>query len=444
MKLATGTSNLLLAASAAIGAIGGAQERPAADGATFAPRAMVVSSSHIAAAAGTEVMKAGGNAIDAAVATGFALAVAYPEAGNIGGGGYMVIRMADGRAAALDYREMAPRSSFRDMFVDSAGKLTNYSVAGRSASGVPGAVAGLLAAHRRFGALPLAKVMAPAIRLAEEGLTVDSALSRSLDGKAAVLKEFAGSRLFFPGGKALAPGARLVQPELAATLRRIEREGEGGFYKGKTAAAIVAEMSRGCPAGVSARARASHGCGLITGADLAAYKPVWRTPLNTSFRGYTLLSMPPSSSGGVTVGESLNILDGFPRLPAFGTAEYIHLVASAFQRAFIDRNELLGDPAFVKVPIARLTSVEHAAMLRATIGKDKATPTPSLPPAVREGMETTHYSVVDAAGNAVSTTTTLNGLYGSGVYVDGGGFFLNNEMDDFASQPGQQNMFGLV
>lgn len=417
---------------------------PAGGHATVAEHAMVASSSRAAAAAGVEVLRAGGNAIDAAVATGFALTVVYPEAGNIGGGGYMVIRMADGRTAALDYREIAPASSSRNMFVDSAGKLTDHSINGRSASGVPGAVGGLIAAHTKFGKLSLAQVMAPAIRLAKEGYDVDSALARSIAGKANILAQYAGADVFLPNGKPIAVGTRLVQPDLAMTLETIAREGANGFYKGKIAQLIVDEMQRGCPAGVTEKARASNGCGLITLKDLASYKPVWRKPITTGFRRYTLLTMPPSSSGGITIGESLNILDGFPKLPAFGSAEYLHLITSAFQRAFIDRNELLGDPDFIRIPVARLESAKHAAELRATIDPNRATPTKTLAVPSREGMETTHYSVVDEAGNAVSTTTTLNGLYGSGVFVKGAGFFLNNTMDDFASQPGQPNMFGLV
>ena len=421
-----------------------AWQYPPGNRATFAKNAMVASSSRLAAQVGADVMKAGGNAVDAAVAVGFALAVVYPEAGNIGGGGYMVIRMADGRTASLDYRETAPASAFRDMYVDSAGKLTSYSINGRSAAGVPGVVGGLAAAHSRFGKLPLAKVMDPAIRLAAEGFKVDSALARSVAGKEPVIRQYAGAKVFLPGGKAVTVGTVLVQPDLANTLRAVAREGAKGFYHGRVAELIVAEMNRDCPPGVKARARASHGCGLITAKDLRRYEPVWRKPITTAFRGYSLITMPPSSSGGITIGETLNILDGFPRLPAFGTAAYMHLITSAFQRAFIDRNSLLGDPAFVKIPIERLSSREYAAQLRGTIDSAKRTPTTEVTMPVREGMETTHYSVVDSAGNAVSTTTTLNGLYGSGAFVDGAGFFLNNTMDDFASQPGKPNMFGLV
>jgi len=417
---------------------------PAGGKAQFAEHGMVASGNRLAAAAGTEILKAGGNAIDAAVATGFALAVTYPEAGNIGGGGYMVIRLADGRIAALDYREMAPAAAFRDMYLDSTGRITNGSIQGRSAAGVPGVVAGLASALAKYGSMPLDKVMAPAIRMASEGIIVDSALSRSINGKTAALSAYSGARIFLPGGKPVAFGSLFKQPELAETLRLVAEKGVDGFYRGKTANLIVAEMQRGCPANISDRARASHNCGIITQADLIAYHPAWRTPIQTSYRGYKLITMAPSSSGGITLGETLNILEGFRSLPSFGSAEYWHLVASAFQRAFIDRNELLGDPDFVRIPLARLISKSYASKLRATIGDSHATPTMSLPKPSHEGTETTHYSVVDALGNAVSTTTTLNGLYGSFVMVEGAGFFLNNTMDDFASQPGTPNMFGLV
>jgi gamma-glutamyltranspeptidase/glutathione hydrolase len=292
--------------------------------------------------------------------------------------------------------------------------------------------------------MPLSQVMAPAIRMASEGFVVDSSLARSVAGKTRTLTRYAGAYVFLPDGKPVASGSVLKQPDLAATLRLVAEHGVDGFYRGKTAQLVVAEMQRGCPPGISGRARASHGCGLITMVDLAAYHPVWRTPIETEYRGYKLITMPPSSSGGVTLGETLNILSGFPRLPSFGTANYWHLVASAFQRAFIDRNELLADPDFVRIPVGRLTSKSYASELRATIGQDRATPTKSLPAPSPEGTETTQYSVVDAAGNAVSTTTTINNLYGSGVIVEGAGFFLNDTMDDFTSQPGVPNQFGLI
>ena len=417
---------------------------PSGRSAKFAAHAMVASSSHLASEAGLEILRAGGNAVDAAVAVGFALAVTYPEAGNIGGGGYMVIRLADGRTTALDYREVAPAAAFGDMYIDSAGRLTNAGIVGRAASGVPGVVAGLTEALARYGSLPLEKVMAPAIRMAAEGIEVDSALSASILGKESLIRQFAGAEVFLPGGAAPARGMKLVQRDLAETLRLIAREGAAGFYRGRVAQQIAAEMQRDCGAGVAEHRRASHGCGLITMRDLEEYKPVWRTALRTTYRGYTLLSMPPSSSGGITVGESLNILEPFAPLPRFGSAEYVHIVASAFQRAFVDRNAKIADPAFATVPVEQLTSKQYALRLQKTISLDRHTPTSELPNNTGEGTETTHYSVVDANGNAVATTTTLNNLYGSGVWISGAGFFMNDTMDDFTSEPGKPNQFGLI
>jgi gamma-glutamyltranspeptidase/glutathione hydrolase len=403
---------------------------PAGARATFAPHAIVSSNNRIASAAGAEIMRQGGNAIDAAVATGFALAVAFPEAGNLGGGGYMVIRLASGRVAALDYREVAPLKATRDMYVGANGKLTGESVIGPKASGVPGAVAGMLEAHRKFGRLPLRQVMGPAIRLASQGFVVDSTLSRSLAGSKYRIENFGGKSLFFSTGAAPAVGTRLVQPQLARTLRLIAQGGANAFYRGSIADSIAAEMQRSG--------------GLITKEDLARYHPVWRDPIRSSFRGYTLICMPPSSSGGTTVTEILNILEAYGPPAPFGSSEEVHAYASASQRAFIDRNAKLGDPAFVKVPLTTLTSKSYAQTLSKTINPQHATPTRTLSAQLAEGSETTHYSVVDRFGNAVATTTTLNDLYGSGVYVTGAGFFLNDEMDDFTSQPGTPNMFGLI
>ncbi len=395
----------------------------------FGAHGMVASNSELASAAGTEILKQGGNAVDAAVATGFALAVTYPFAGNIGGGGFMNIHMADGRAAAIDYREIAPLAATRDMYVDPAtGKLTNKSLIGHLASGVPGAVAGMADALAKYGTLPLATVMAPAIRLAKDGFIVDSSLFRSLRGNRAVA-QFAGKELFFPTGEAVAPGTRLVQADLAHTLEIIAAKGPAGFYTGEVAEALVAEEKRGG--------------GIITMEDLKRYKPEWRTPIRSTYRGYTLFTMPPASSGGVTMTETMNILENFAPLPRFGSAGYTHLLTEAFRRAFIDRNEKLADPAFVKVPIEQLTSKSYAKELASGIDRAHATKTPAFKVAA-EPEHTTHYSVADAKGNVVSTTTTLNGGYGSGVWVPKGGFFMNNEMDDFAAQPGSPNMFGLV
>jgi gamma-glutamyltranspeptidase / glutathione hydrolase len=398
--------------------------------ATFAPHAIVASNNRLAAQVGAEIMKQGGNAIDAAVATGFALAVAFPEAGNLGGGGYMVIRMADGRVAALDYRETAPLAATHDMYVGKDGKVTGESVIGPRASGVPGAVAGMLEAHRKYGVLPVGKVLAPAIRLASEGFVVDSTLFRSLGGEKYRIESFGGKSVFLPDGAPPAIGSRLRQPQLARTIKLIADSGAAVFYRGSIADSIAAEMQRDG--------------GLITKADLAQYRPIWREPIRSSYRGFSLISMPPSSSGGITVTEMLNILEAYGPPAPFGTADRIHAVASASQRAFVDRNSRLGDPAFVNVPLSTLTSKSYARSAAKFISRDHADPTTQVASRMREGNETTHYSVVDQFGNAVATTTTLNDLYGSGVYVSGAGFFLNDEMDDFTTQPGTPNMYGLI
>lgn len=391
--------------------------------------AMVSSNSSLASAAGVEILRNGGNAVDAAAAVGFALTVTYPFAGNIGGGGFMVIRMADGRTAALDYREIAPLASTRDMYVDSTGKLTGRQLTGHLASGVPGAVAGLDAALRQYGTMTLAQVMAPAIRLARHGFPVDSSLFRSLRGAQDRLCEYAGCATFYPDGSPLPPDAILRQPELARSLQLIADQGARAFYDGPVGAALVAEMERGG--------------GIITREDLKRYEPKWREPIISTYRGYTLITMPPASSGGITMSQSFNILEEFAPLPPFGSAEYMHLLAEAFRRSFIDRNSKLADPDFADVPQAELTSKAYAAELARGISRRRASRTPKFETAP-EPEHTTHYSVVDAAGNAVATTTTLNGGYGSAVWVTDAGFFLNNEMDDFATLPGTPNMFGLV
>jgi gamma-glutamyltranspeptidase/glutathione hydrolase len=400
--------------------------------AVFGQHAMVSSDAPLASEAGVQILERGGNAVDAAVAVAFAMAVVYPEAGNIGGGGYMLIRMADGRSAALDFREIAPLAATRDMYLDAAGNLTRKSIVGPLASGVPGSVAGLTEALTKYGSMPLADVMAPAIKYAEEGFTIDAAMARSIDGNWRLLSQFGGADLLGPIRDAAnhGIGKKLLQPQLARTLRLIARDGAAGFYTGQTADHIAQQEKRDG--------------GIVTKEDLARYKPVWRTPISSTYRGYTLITMPPSSSGGVTVTETLNILEGFPTPAPFGSAEYAHVLGSAYQRAFVDRNEKLADPAFAHVPLSQLTDKTYASKLRATIGNDRATPTPSVAKGMREGMQTTHFSVADAKGNAVATTTTLNALYGSGVYIRDAGFFMNDEMDDFAAAPGKPNMFGLV
>ena len=399
--------------------------------ASFAAHAMVASDEPMASAAGVEIMRAGGNAVDAAVATAFALAATYQEAGNLGGGGYMVVRMADGRTEAMDFREVAPLAATRDMYLDAQGNKTDRSLDGHLASGVPGSVAGLSTVLARYGTMTLRAVMQPAIRLAGDGFVVDSAFARSVRSDSARIARFAvAAGTFLPGGRVPVIGSRFRQPWLARTLGLIAAQGPDVFYKGEIADSIVAEMQRGG--------------GIITRRDLAEYKPIWRTPIRATYRGYTLLTMPPSSSGGATIAEALNILETYDSIPPTGTAAHAHILGAAYQRAFIDRNSRMGDPAFVQVPLARLTDKAYARRLRATIDPVRATPTSVVEQRMREGTETTHYSVVDAFGNAAATTTTTNGLYGSGVLVRGGGFFLNNEMDDLAAKPGEPNQFGLV
>jgi gamma-glutamyltranspeptidase/glutathione hydrolase len=381
---------------------------------------------------GAAVLRRGGNAVDAAVAVGFALAVVHPSAGNLGGGGFMVVRFADGTAHALDFRETAPDRATRDMYLDSTGQLTDRSVIGHLAAGVPGSVAGLAEAQRRFGRLPLAEVMEPAVRLARDGVTLDDDRSRSLASAAYRLRRFDASRgqFLLPSDEAPPPGTLFTQPDLARTLTAIADSGPAAFYEGYIADLIVAEME--------------HGGGLISREDLARYRPIWREPVVIRYRGHTVYSMPPSSSGGVTMGEILNILEGYDPLPPFGSARQIHLLAEAMRRAFTDRNHFLGDPAFVDMPIDLLLSKTYAAEQRRSIDPERASRSQMLVPGRAEAEQTTHYSVVDADGNAVSVTTTLNGGYGSGVTVAGAGFLLNNEMDDFAAAPGQPNMYGLV
>ena len=394
---------------------------------------MVASGSAIASDVGRDILRAGGNAVDAAVAVGFALAVTHAEAGNIGGGGFMLIRLRSGKVYALDYRETAPAAATHDMYLDAAGQPTDQSVSGPLASGIPGAVAGMLAAHRRFGKLPLAAILAPAIRLAREGFVVDSFHARSLAGGDHRFARYSPAALaqYTIDGAAPSPGSTLTQPDLARTLESIRDHGRDGFYQGWVAKAIADEMRRDG--------------GIITEADLAGYRPKWRTPVRIRYRGQIIWSMPPSSSGGATLAMILNIMEGYRPLPPFGSTQLLHLESEAMRRAFTDRNRFLGDPDFERLAmLPRMESKSFAAAARNTIDPVRATPTPPFDPAIKDGPNTTHYSVVDGAGNAVSTTTTLNNSYGSAVLVTGAGFLLNDEMDDFAAAPGKPNMYGLV
>ncbi len=401
-----------------------------------AEHGMVGSTEEHATRIGVDVLRRGGNAVDAAVAVGFALAVTHPSAGNLGGGGLMVIRLPDGRATSIDYRESAPAAASRDMFLDAAGNVVaERSLVGPLAAGVPGSVAGLALAHRKYGKLPWADLVTPAVTLAADGFVVSDALARSLRSAAKLLDRFPESRrVLLKDGAFWQPGDRLVQPELAVTLRAIAARGTDGFYRGPVADAIVAEMKRTG--------------GLISNADLEAYQPVERTPVTGTYRGYEIVSMPPVSSGGIALIETLNILEAWP-LGEYGhnSSKTIHLVAETTRRVYADRSEWLGDPAFFQVPIAGLTSKKYAAQLRASIDPERATPSSQVKPgqpAAFESDQTTHYSAIDADGMAVSTTTTINGGYGNGQMVTGAGFLLNNEMDDFSAKPGVPNMFGVT
>jgi gamma-glutamyltranspeptidase/glutathione hydrolase len=398
---------------------------------------MISSASEEATRAGLEVLANGGNAVDAAAAVGFALAVTLPQAGNLGGGGFMVIRMADGRTTTIDFRETAPAAATRDMYLDSAGSfIADRSQLGALASGVPGSPAGLLMAVERYGALGRERVLAPAIRLADSGFTVHPRLTADLESKLSLFAHFPSTlRVFAPDSVAPKAGSIFRQPDLANTLRRISASGRDGFYTGRTADLIVAEMKRSG--------------GIITSADLAAYEPVERSPVIGTYRGDTVISMPPPSSGGPLLLQMLNMMEryDFSTIP-YHSAAHAHILAEIMRRAYADRAEFLGDPAFYKVPLAGLISKEYAAKRAATIG---AGATPSMEvehgdPAAfaRESQQTTHYSVVDKAGNCVSVTVTLNGSFGSKLVVDGAGFFLNNEMDDFSAKPGAPNLYGLV
>jgi gamma-glutamyltranspeptidase/glutathione hydrolase len=393
---------------------------------------MVVSDHPLASAAGVAVLRRGGNAIDAAVAVAFALAVVHPQAGNIGGGGFLVFRAADGRAYALDFRETAPAAATRDMYLDAAGNLAGGSVTGARAVGVPGSVAGLFEMHRRFGRLPWRDLLEPAVALARDGVVVDAPRAAvfhdSVDRRR--LERFPSTvATFFHDGRPPREGDTLRQPALAATLALIADSGAEVFYRGRIAQQIVAQMR--------------ESGGIITAADLAGYRPVWRAPIETTYRGWHVIGMPPPSSGGVTVAEILNLLEATGPLPPFGSASLLHVEIEAMRRAFTDRNRWLGDPDFVAMPIARLTSKAYAEELAQGIPFNRATTTGALP-AVAEGQHTTHFSIVDPDGNAVAITTTLNDDFGSALVVDGAGFFLNDEMDDFTSKPGAPNLYGLV
>ncbi|MGB0030852.1 MAG: gamma-glutamyltransferase [Candidatus Sulfotelmatobacter sp.] len=434
---------LLMAAAAACGgrlAFGSTQP-------VHAQHGIVVSVHELASRAGVEIMQAGGNAVDAAVATGFALAVVHPAAGNIGGGGFMLVRMADGKTHFLDYREKAPAAAKADMYLDAQGNvIENASTIGYKAIGVPGSVAGMVYAEQEFGKLTLKQVMAPAIRLAREGYPLSWGEARDLHDK--YLTQFAESRRIFQrDGNYYQPGEIFRQPDLARTLERIAAKPDD-FYHGRLAGELAAVMQKGGS--------------LITADDLAHYEVKEREPIRGTYRGYEVISAPPPSSGGTVLIESLNILEGYDlgKLES-RSAQSIHFTTEAFRRAFFDRAEFLGDPDFAKIPVAQLIDKKYGAAWRDSIDDAHATASKDLkrpsifseleqyaaahPQAlgIHESPHTTHYSVVDAAGNAVAVTTTINDWFGSRVTADGLGFLMNDEMDDFSSKPGVPNSDGL-
>ncbi len=397
---------------------------------------MVVAEHPLAAKAGVEILRAGGNAVDAAIASQFALAVVYPRAGNIGGGGFMVVRLADGTTDALDYREQAPSQAHRDMYLDSTGTVIEaLSKEGHLSVGVPGTVAGLEAAFKKYSRLKdWPALLAPAIQLAEQGfrLTANEA-DRLNDYKDQFLKQNEQAAPFVKKGR-WEMGDLLVQKDLAKTLRLISEKGANGFYEGPTAELIVAEMQRGN--------------GLITLEDLKNYTAVWRKPIYTEHKNFGIITMPPSSSGGVALSQILGMIEPYPISEyGFQTARSVHLIAEAERRVYADRAEYMGDSDFYPVPVDSLLTDEYLTMRMADFMENKATVSEVLlPDSVNavESFETTHTSIVDGAGNAVSVTTTLNLNYGSKVIVAGAGFFLNDEMDDFSAKPGVPNYFGLV
>ncbi|WP_262264531.1 gamma-glutamyltransferase [Pantoea dispersa] len=428
----------------------GAQAAPASappvsygvDSDTFHPvkaqHGMVASVDAMATRVGVDILKQGGNAVDAAIAVGFALAVTHPQAGNLGGGGFMLLRTAAGRTTAIDFREMAPARASRDMFLDKQGNAdSKLSLTSHLASGTPGTVAGFALAAQKYGTLPLSTLLAPAIKLARDGIIVNDALADDLAtyGKENLINHDNSRAIFYKAdGQPYQKGDRLVQKNLAHSLQLIAQQGPDAFYKGKIADEIAAEM-------------AQHG-GLIGKADLAAYRAVERKPVSGSYRGYEVFSMPPPSSGGIHIVQILNILENFDLAKwGFGSADAMQVMAEAEKYAYADRSEYLGDPDFVKVPQQALTSKAYAKSLAQQIDVNKARPSADIKPgklAPYESNQTTHFSVVDKDGNAVAVTYTLNTYFGSGVVAGNSGILMNNEMDDFSAKPGTPNVYGLV
>ena len=400
-----------------------------------AEHGMVASAQRLASEVGVEVLKRGGNAVDAAAAVGYALAVVYPAAGNLGGGGFMTIALADGRRTFIDFRVKAPLAATRDMFLGADGEpVKGLSTRGWLAVATPGTVGGLEYAREKYGKLTRADVLDPAIALAEDGFTLDAGDATPLAVSASSLAKWPTSAaIFLRDGRPLGIGDRLVQKDLARTLRAIRENGAPGFYAGEVGASLVAA--------------AKAGGGLIGADDLAGIHPREFAPVTCEYRGYTIVSAPPPSSGGVTVCETLKILEGYPLGEyGFGSAKALHVEIEAMRHAYVDRNNGLGDPDFVKNPVARLTSAEYAGKIRAAIDPTHATPSASLAPgkAPHEGDNTTHFSILDNEGNAVAVTYTLNDWFGAGMVAGDTGVVMNDEMDDFTVKLGTPNLFGLV
>ncbi len=400
-----------------------------------AENGMVVSAQHLATRVGVDVLKDGGNAVDAAVAVGYALAVVYPAAGNLGGGGFMTIQLADGRKTFFDFREKAPLAASANMYLDKDGNvIKGASTNGHLAVGVPGTVSGMELALAKYGTMKRAALIAPAIKYAQDGFVLDQG---DVDMLVTATEDFrqdaATGAIFLNNGAAFAPGQKLVQKDLAATLKLISDKGEEGFYKGSVGAAIVASSQAGK--------------GIITQADLDQYKTREMAPVECNYRGYGVVSAPPPSSGGVVICEILNILEGYPlKELGFRSAQSVHYQIEAMRHAYVDRNSYLGDPDFVKNPLARLLDKNYAAQIRAVIDPAKAGVSKDIKPGVtpHEGSNTTHYSIVDKWGNAVSVTYTLNDWFGAKVTAAKTGVILNNEMDDFTAKIGVPNLYGLV
>ncbi|CAI2402096.1 gamma-glutamyltransferase [Serratia liquefaciens] len=408
----------------------------ASNPAVEAKNGMVVTSQHLASQVGVDILKLGGNAIDAAVAVGYAQAVVNPCCGNIGGGGFMTVHLADGTDTFINFRETAPAAANANMYLDAEGNVKKgASLYGYLAAGVPGTVLGMETARVKYSKLSREQVMAPAIKLAREGFILTRADTDILDTTTARFKQDPEAAKIFlrPDGSSLQPGDRLVQSDLADTLAAIAKEGPDAFYKGKIPQAV--------------EAAAKQGGGILTAADFAHYKVTETPPITCSYRGYKFVSAPPPSSGGVTLCEILNVVEGYDlKSMGFNSAAAIHTMTEAMRHSYMDRNTYLGDPEFIKNPIDRLVSKSYAEEIRKKIVADKATPSENVQPGMEphEKPETTHYSIVDHDGNAVSTTYTVNGRFGAVVIAPGTGFFLNDEMDDFTVKVGEKNLYGLV